>query len=124
MPVLRANNLLGYITAVFKLLQTKHKNFPKTEEEPINIVFGGDKGGSLTKFHFEIVATELPLSAYGVKIFVMYKAADTASNMLKVISPFESALQELQKLQITDFRLDGRRVNVFLNGDFKFLDLC
>jgi len=41
--------------------------------------------------------------------------------MVKVLSPFQQSFRDLQQ---EDFRLDGHRVEVFLGGDYHFLDSC
>ena len=89
-------------------------------DEPVCIVFGGDKGGNSTKFHFSIVAPGITASAYNVKIFAMYEAADTRDNIRKVLHPFFDTIKNMQQ---PDFRLKGHKVKVLLNGDFKNLGL-
>ena len=50
-PVLRAENLLAYIEAVFSKFCDKHSFYVDNIDEPVCIVFGGDKGGISTNFH-------------------------------------------------------------------------
>ena len=81
-------------------------------------MIGGDKGLSYTKFHFEIVAPGIVSSTYNVHIFAMFEVLDSCQNMLK---PFEG---QIKNMQHKDFTLPkGFKVNVFLNGNFKMLDL-
>ena len=81
-------------------------------------MIGGDKGVSYTKFHFEIVAPGIVSSTYNVHIFAMFEVLDSCQNMLK---PFEG---QIKNMQHKDFTLPkGFKVNVFLNGNFKMLDL-
>ena len=81
-------------------------------------MIGGDKGGSYTKFHFEIVSPGIVSSAYNVHIFAMF---DSHQNMLKVLKPFKGQIKNMQHI---DFALPGGfKVQFFLNGDFKMLDL-
>ena len=90
------------------------------QEEPFRVVFGGDKGGNSTKFHFSIVAPGVTTSAYNVKIFLIYEAVDYRDNMQKVLHPFYNTIRDMQH---PDFRLQGHKIKVVLNGDFKNWDL-
>ena len=119
-PVLRAENLLAYIEAVFCKFCEKHSFYVDNNDEPVCIVFGGDKGETSTKFHFSIVAPGITASAYNVKIFAMYEAADTRDNIRKVLDPFFGTIKNMQQ---PEFRLKGHKVKVLLNGDFKNLGL-
>ena len=88
-PMLQAKNILGYITLVFQNLQTKYSDFFEgNPERKIHIVFGGDKGGQLMKFHFEIVSKIVPATAHNVHVFGMYDGYDGAENIFKALSPF------------------------------------
>ena len=119
-PVLRAENLLAYIEAVFCKFCEKHSFYVDNNDEPVCIVFGGDKGGTSTKFHFSIVAPGITASAYNVKIFAMYEATDTRDNIRKVLDPFFGTIKNMQQ---PEFCLKGHKVKVLLNGDFKNLGL-
>ena len=119
-PVLRAENLLAYIEAVFCKFCEKHSFYVDNNDEPVCIVFGGDKGGTSTKFHFPIVAPGITASAYNVKIFAIYEAADTRDNIRKVLGLFLGTIKNMQQ---PEFRLNGHKVKVLLNGDFKNLGL-
>ena len=75
----------------------------------------------IQKFHFEIVAPDIVSSAYKVHIFAVFEALNSPQNMLKVLEPFES---QIKNMQHKDFALPrGFKVKVFLNGDFKMLEL-
>ena len=119
-PVLHAKNLPGYVNAVFNKFNEKSLYYKNNRQEPVRVVFGGDKEGNSTKFHFSIVAPGVTTSAYDVKIFAIYEAADSRDNMRKVLHPFYNTIKDMQH---PDFRLGGHRIKVFLNGDFKNLDL-
>ena len=108
--ILRARDLCSYVCSVFVILNKRTTYFLEHPEREVNILIGGDKGGSYTKFHFEIVASGIVSSAYNVHIFVMFEALNSRQNMLKVLEPFEPLP-------------GGSKVKVFLNGDFKMLDL-
>ena len=87
-PILRAEILLAYIEAVFCKFCEKHSFYADNIDEPVCIVFGGDKGGASTKFYFSIVARGITASAYNVKIFAMFEAVDTRDNIKMVLLPF------------------------------------
>ena len=95
--VLRARDLHSYICSVFAILKKRTTYFHEHPEREVNILIGGDKGGSYTKFHFEIVAPGLVSSAYNVHIFAMYEALDSCQNMLKVLEPFEGPIKTMQR---------------------------
>ena len=83
--VLRARDLHSYICSVFAILKKRTTYFHEHPEREVNILIGGDKGGSYTKFHFEIVA--LGIVSYNVHIFAMFEALDSLKNMLKRTGP-------------------------------------
>ena len=87
--VLRACDLHSYICSVFAILKKQTTYFHEHPEREINILIGGDKGSSYTKFHFEIVTPGIVSSAYNVHSFAMYEALDSCQNMLKVLEPSE-----------------------------------
>ena len=53
---LRALGLHSYICSVFAILKKRATYFHEHPERKVNILIGGDKGVSYTKFHFELVA--------------------------------------------------------------------
>ena len=112
-------NLLGYVTTVFENLVQKHNNFfENNQENKIHLIFGGDKGGKLMKFHFEIVSPNIPGTAHNVHVFAMYDGYDGAENMSKTLSPFWHIIKNMQE---PDFTIAGHKVQVLFNGDFKHL---
>ena len=99
--VLRARDLHSYICSVFAILKKRTTYFHEHPEREVNILIGGDKGGSYTKFHFEIVAPDTVSSAYNVHIFAMHEALDSRQNMLKVLKPFEGPIKNMQHKDFT-----------------------
>ena len=69
------------------------------------------------KFHVEIINSMIAGSFDNVHIYCMYEASDIIENMWKVHDYYNATIHEVQKMEI-----DGRRVRVFLGGDFHFLD--
>ena len=114
-PVLHAENLLAYNEANFCKFWEKNSFYVDNIDEPVPIVFRGDKGGTSTKFHFSIMTPGITTSAYN-KLFAMYEAADTCDNIRKVLDPFFGTIKNMQQSQ---FCLKGHKVKVLLNGDFK-----
>ena len=92
--VLRAENLLGYGCAVFRKFNEKSLNYKNNRREPVSVVFGSDKVCSSAKFNFSIVAHGFTTSAYDVKIFEIYEAADSCDNMKKVLHPFYNTIKD------------------------------
>ena len=119
-PVLHAENLLAYNEANFCKFWGKNSFYVDNIDEPVPIVFRGDKGGTSTKFHFSIMTPGITTSAYNKKLFAMYEAADTCDNIRKVLDPFFGTIKNMQQSQ---FCLKGHKVKVLLNGDFKNLGL-
>ena len=115
-----AENLLAYTEIVFCKFCEKHSFYVDNIDESVCIVFGGDKGGTSTKFYFSIVEPGITASAYKMKIFAMYEAADTPDNIRKVLDPLFGTIKNLQQ---PGFCSKGHKVKVLLNGNFKNLSL-
>ena len=88
--VFRARDLHSYVCSVFAILNQGTTYFFEHPDRKVNILIGGNKGGSYTKFHFEIVAPGIVSSAYNVHIFAMSEALDSRQSMLKVLEPLKS----------------------------------
>ena len=99
--VLRARDRHSYVCSVFAILKKRTTYFHEHPEREVNILIGGDKGGSYTKFHSEIVSPGIVSSAYNVHIFAMF---DSHQNMLKVLKPFKGQIKNMQHI---DFALPG-----------------
>ena len=67
-PILWAENLLPNIEAVFCKLCEKHSFYVDNIDEPLYIVFGGDKWDTSAKFHLAIVTSGITASAYNENI--------------------------------------------------------
>ena len=72
--VLTARDLHSYICSVLVILKKEATYFHGHPERKVNILIGGDKGSSYTKFHFKIVAPGIVSSAYNVHILAMFEA--------------------------------------------------
>ena len=118
--VFQAENLLAYIEAVFSKFCEKHSFYVDNIDEAVCIVFGGDKGGTLIKFHFSIVASGTTSAGYNGKIFTKYEVADMHDSIGKVLHPFFGTIKNMQQ---PEFCLKGHKVKVLLNGDFENLGL-
>ena len=85
------------------------------------LLFSGNKGRKLMKFHFEVINSKDGGSVYNVHIYAMYEGSDCRKNMTLVLLIFFAYIETLQS---EEFLLCGYKVKVFLGGDFKFLDDC
>ena len=89
-------------------------------DEAVCLVVGGDKGGTLTKLNFSVMASGTTSSANNAKIFAKYEVADAYDSIRKVLHPFFGTIKNMQQ---TEFCLTGHKVKVLLNGDFENLGL-
>ncbi len=69
--------------------------------------------------HVEIINSSNFGSHDNVHLFCMLEAADTLKNMCKVFGIFRSQIVDIQN---DDFRIEGRKVKIFLGCDLHFLD--
>ena len=84
------------------------------------LLFSGDKGGQHMKYHGEIINSIKAWSVDNVHIYCMFEAADSIENMVKVWHPYRAQVKMMME---DNFKLnDGRSVEVFLGGDYHFLD--
>ena len=95
------------------------------EDERFNgklwILFAGDKGGQHMKFHFECINTLKAGSVDNVHIFCMFEATDNLENMWKVFMPYHDQIRHLQE---PTTKILGKELEIFLGGDYHFLDDC
>ena len=119
--VLTAHDLHSYIRSVLPILKKQETYFHGHPEHKVNILIGGDRGGSYKKFHFKIVAPGIVSSAYNVHILAMFEPLDSRQNMLENLESFESTIKNMEH---KDFTLSGGfKIKVFVDADFKILDL-
>ena len=116
-PFVRVTDLARYLTDI--LSTETDCNFQNRFDGCLWLLFAGDKGGNHMKFHFECINSSRIGSVDNVHMYSMYEAADTNENMWKVWLPYR---EQLARIQEDDFRLLGRKVVVFLGGDYHFLD--
>ena len=114
---IRVTNLGQFLIEIFNNLPGELDRSMFDNE--IWILFAGDKGGGHMKFHVEIINSITSGSVDNVHLFCMFEAADTLENMWKVFGIFREQIVAIQK---DDFSIDGRKVKIFLGGDFHFLD--
>ena len=67
--ILRARILHSYICSVFAILNKRTTHFLEHLERQVDILTGGNKGGSYKNFHFENVPPGIVSSAYNVPFF-------------------------------------------------------
>ena len=84
-------------------------------------LFAGDKGGRHMKYTVEIENSSNAGSVNNVHVYAMFEAQDSVENMLKFWFPvYHDQLQEMQSEEFT--MNDGRKVLIFLGGDYHYLD--
>ena len=91
----------------------------KSFNDEVWIFFGGDKGGGSTKFHFEIINDQASGSRDAVHTYCLFEAPDSSENISKMLSSYRP---ELIKLQDPNFKLNVKKVKIFLGGDYDFLN--
>ena len=111
--VLYSNNLSGYLKAAYSKLDSSFYD----GKDLIWVVIHGDKGGKHMKFNFQIAYPES--SVRDVHVFSFYEGGDRPQCMRQVLTKFDDAFAELGS---PDFRLDGRKVEFLLGGDYRFQD--
>ena len=71
------------------------------------------------KYHLEIVNSLKAGSVDNVHIYCMFEATDLVENMRKVWLPYHD---QIKKMYQEDFLIFGKGVQIFLGGDYHFLD--
>ena len=115
-PVVKCKDLVSYITSVYFKTKTEIESAGGKflgDSDAVQVAFAGDRGGASVKFHFELISCGNSGSVFDVHIFSMYEASDCAENMEKVLREYEGVIREMQR---EDFRIDGRKVKIFLGG--------
>ena len=72
-PYLKVKDLAKYVNDVFTNLELQNKVSYTGFNDEIWILFSGDKGGSLMKFHFEIINGTSTGSIFNVHVFCLYE---------------------------------------------------
>ena len=118
-PYYRVVDLVKFINAIYKKLVDSNEvsNDPGFMDK-IWILFAGDKGGTVMKFHLEILNAKSVGSVDNVHCFCFYKGSDISENMEKLLSYY---LPTLKTILNPDFKVGGRNVKILLGGDFKFI---
>ena len=71
------------------------------------------------KYHLEIVNSLKAGSVDNAHIYCMFEATDSVENMRKVWLPHHD---QIKKMYQEDFSIFGEGVQIFLGGDYHFLD--
>ena len=117
MPFIRVTNLIEFTKEIVHNLPGEKD--ASLFDDKIWILFSGDKGGGYMKFHIEVIISISAGSVDNVHLFCMFEGADSLENMWKVFAVYRNPIIAMQE---DDFHLDGRKVLVFLGGDFHYLD--
>ena len=114
-PYARVLDLPKFIEEICKKEELR---FPDGFDGKIWLLFAGDKGGGTMKWHFECLNTD-DRSVDNVHIYCMYEATDNVENMWKMWAMYHKQIKIMSE---DSFLLLGRKVEIFLGGDFHFLD--
>ena len=120
-PYLKVKDLAKYVNDVFTNLELQNKVSYTGFNDEIWILFSGDKGGSLMKFHFEIINGTSTGSIFNVHVFCLYEGADIPENMWQHFDSYRHVISEMQS---DCYRINGKKFKLFLGGDLKFLHHC
>ena len=95
--VLKVADLITYVTNCVQDLQNRNQLSSDTNfNDEIWLKFGGDKGGDLMKFHFEVVNDISYGSVFNVHMFSLYEGSDCSTNLYKVLQSYREAFRKLQ----------------------------
>ena len=119
MPFLRVKDIKSFIE---EIIEKDPGGFQHGKEFNDNwwLLFSGNKRGKHMKFYVEIVNSVKAVSVDNVHIYCMFEATYSVENMNKVWLPYRNQINVMEE---EDFRMsDGRGVEIFLGGDYHFLD--
>ena len=117
LPFLHVSDLKQFIVSILEGLPGERD--PALFDNELWLLFAGDKDGGNMKFHIEIINSTSSGSVDNVHMFCLFEGADTVENLWKVFHVYRDSITELQQ---ESFTIAGRRIRVFLGGDFHFLD--
>ena len=119
-PYLRVQDIVEFIEEIIQK-DNYGFNFDGAFQNVWWLLFSGDKGARLMKYYVEIINSLNAGSVDNVHVYSMFEAQDTVENMMKVWYPVYH--DQIKQLQQSSFTLkDGRAVEMFLGGDYHFLD--
>ena len=105
-PYLKVKDLAKYVNDVFTNLELQNKVSYTGFNDEIWILFSGDKGGSLMKFHFEIINGTSTGSIFNVHVFCLYEGADIPENMWQLFDSYRHVISEM----LSDcYRINGKK---------------
>jgi len=87
-------------------------------EDEVWVKVGGDHGDDSFKLCFQIVNVAHPNSLENTVPFLVFVAKDSASNLATLLKPYHQELLALASGKVT---WKGKRVRLFLFGDYEFL---
>ena len=115
-PYVKVKDLIEFVTAI--VTKADLVEDPMFNNE-IWLLFSGDKGGNSMKYVFSVVNDTKNGSVDNNHIFCLFQASDCLENMWKIFSPY---ISQLKKMQSPDFLMTGKKVRIFLGGDYHFID--
>ena len=109
-----------------EILDTAERECKISHDETLDgkyyLLFQADRGSTTTKFYMIIINEVLiqGLMVDCVHVYCAFEGSDCLENMWKIYGSYVSQLKELSK---ESCRVNGRKVELFLGGDFKNIDL-
>ena len=85
-------------------------------EEEVWIKLGGDHGGGTFKLMLQVANVRNPNSKHNTCLLTVAECKDTPDNLRRILSPYKDQIETLKTMQ-----WDGKRVRLFLFGDYDFL---
>ena len=85
-------------------------------EDEIWVKIGGDHGGGSFKMCLQILNINAPNDVHNTHVFLCYTGRDMHQNLCHVLQPMANQIRQLQLMT-----WKGKRIRVFLNGDYEFL---
>jgi len=116
-PVLMAKNLADYISTVVTDLIVAKRLFIGGGEK-VSLLISGDKGGGSMKLNFEVVGIENSC-VFDCHMFCIFEGRDSMVNLSETMAVYRDVFSGLVSGNIL---VGGHQANVFLGGDFAFLD--
>ena len=105
-----------------------------TPPNEIRVKVGGDKGGGTFKFCFQLLNVEVPNSPENTCVISMFEGPDSFTNLHICLDQY---IEQLAEMNLITWRCShisylkqlflffrGKKIKVFLCGDYEFLCRC
>ena len=115
-PVVGAKNSTTFVMNLLDKLDESGALIFRNENDKVFVKVGGDHGGESFKLALQVANTDNPNSKKNIFVFSSFEAKDSHLNLQAVLSKYAEQIKEPRKAQWR-----GRRLAVFLFGDYEFL---